>query len=118
MKQIIYTFYLITICILTGIVSCCSPKNTTSTPNAAVKPNVIDYEKEGYVRATVIKYEVDGCQYLFQLSSGKKLEVQKFPEELKLDKKQVWIKFELDKNAASTCMAGDIVKLTNYQMIQ
>ncbi|MBI2270926.1 MAG: hypothetical protein HYU69_11335 [Bacteroidetes bacterium] len=119
MKHLKYLLYILFVFISSlGIISCCCSKKAASATDTAKKQEVPDYEKAGYARATVIKYEVDGCGYLLQLGSGKKLEVLSLPEELKQEKKEVWIKYELDKNAASICMAGDIIKLTDYKVIK
>lgn len=119
MKHLKYLLYILFVFISSlGIISCCYSKKASSAANTAKKQDIPDYEKNGYARATVIKYEVDGCGYLLQLGSGKKLEVLNLPEELKQEKKEVWIKYELDRNAASICMAGDIIKLTDYKVIK
>lgn len=119
MKYLKHLLYLLCVFISTiSIVSCCCQNKAVSATDTTKKQETPDYEKAGYVRATVIKYEVDGCGYLLQLGSGKKLEALNLPEELKQEKKEVWIKYELDRNAASICMAGDIVKLTDHKVIK
>jgi hypothetical protein len=116
MKEINRLLYILSISIFTiGMVSCCSTKKTTATTDTT-KQQAPDYAKEGYVKATVIHLELDGCNFLLKLDSGKRLEAIGLPEELKQENMQVWIKYVPNKDVMSTCMAGDIVKLTDYKI--
>lgn len=63
---------------------------------------------DGYTKATVIKYSVDGCSWMLQLEDGKKLEPKKIKEEFKLENLKVWIQYDVYKDY-SFCMAGDMV---------
>lgn len=93
-----------------------APLTTGASPG---KPNVTDYAKMGYIKATVIRLTLDGCGYLLQLDSGKKLEAQNLAEEFKKEKLVLWIKYEpAGGNVASICMAGDIVRLTDCKVAQ
>ncbi len=103
--------------LLICVTSCCCHKKAAST-DTAKKEDSVDYEKQGYVKASIIILNLDGCKYLLQLSSGKRLEVQGLPEELKKEKLQLWIKYLPDKEAMSICMAGEIVKLTEFKIIK
>ncbi len=76
---------------------------------AQEKKHKINYEKEGYVKALVIKYEVESCGYLIELDNREKTKIApyKLPDEFKKDKEKVWIKYTLaKKQLPSTCMAG------------
>lgn len=82
-----------------------------------------DFEKEGYVKATVIYYEIDACKYILQLIPDpngpdvlKQLEPTNLKEEFQQDQLAVWIKYIPKKNAVSACMAGQIVELSDIQM--
>ncbi|MDP2387780.1 MAG: hypothetical protein Q8M29_15515 [Bacteroidota bacterium] len=80
------------------------------------KKAAADYTKEGYVKATVIKYEVESCGYILQLEGEKKLMPQNLADEFKKDKLVIWIKYETPKKQPmTTCMAGTVVKLTDVK---
>ncbi len=71
----------------------CSNKTGTSTSNEAGKSTatkslpVKDFEKEGFIKAVVINMtELDGCDHLIELESGKKLEPTTLAQEFKEDK--------------------------------
>ncbi len=79
------------------------------TTNAQEKAKKINYAKEGYVKATIIKYEVEGCGFLIQLADKekKKLMPDKLPDEFKKDKSKIWVKYIIAKKQMDgTCMAG------------
>jgi hypothetical protein len=72
-----------------------------------------DYEAQGYVKATVIKYEVESCGYLLQLAGEEKLAPQQLDESFKKDGLAVWVKYTLlKKQPMTTCMAGKAVAIT------
>ncbi|MCD6065349.1 MAG: hypothetical protein K0S33_175 [Bacteroidetes bacterium] len=97
MKNLIVLFVLL-------LAGCKSAKNTT------------DYAAQGYVKATVIKYEVESCGYLLQLEGEKKLMPQNLSEGFKKDGMAVWVKYEtLKKQPMSTCMAGQVVTITDIK---
>jgi len=80
------------------------------------KKAAVDYTSEGYVKATVIKYEVESCGYILQLENEKKLMPQNLADEFKKDKLIIWIKYETPKKPPmTTCMAGTVVKLTDVK---
>ncbi|HEY4799475.1 MAG TPA: hypothetical protein VII99_10405 [Bacteroidia bacterium] len=109
-------FFLLVICNLSFFISSCHCKKK-ATSDASVSTQVArDFVKEGYVKATVINYEVDGCTFLLQLEDGKKLEPTSLLQDFKQDKLAVWIKFSPKKNAVSVCMAGQIVELSDIQL--
>ncbi|MBI4930448.1 MAG: hypothetical protein HY841_06780 [Bacteroidetes bacterium] len=91
----------------------CKKKTTTDTVTSIEQKR--DFEKEGYTKATVIYYEVSGCEYILKLEDEKKLEPTNLSLGFKKDLLSVWIKYIPKKNAVSTCMAGQIVELTDIQ---
>jgi hypothetical protein len=81
----------------------------TCKVTAQEKKHKVNYEKEGYVKAIVIKYEVESCGYLIELTDKAKTKITpyKLPDEFKKDKEKVWLKYTLaKKQLPSTCMAG------------
>jgi hypothetical protein len=75
-----------------------------------------DYEAQGYVKATVIKYEVESCGYLLQLASEEKLAPQQLDDSFKKDGLAVWVKYApLKKQPMSTCMAGKAVTIMDIK---
>jgi hypothetical protein len=77
---------------------------------------------EGYVKAVVIKYEVEACGYLLEIP-GKtkndpkiKLQPQSMPDSFKQHKKKVWVKYRVPKTQPmTTCMAGQIVEIEDMK---
>ena len=117
MKKIVYFLlsFFSFVCIFV-FASCHSKKKTTATPPVTAVEQKRDFEQEGYIRATVIYYEVDACSYLLQLPDGKKLEPTNLAAEFRKDQLPVWVKYMFKKNAVSACMAGQIVELADIQM--
>ena len=69
----------------------------------------VNYAKEGYVKAKVIKYEVESCGYLLQLGDKKKTKLapDKLPDDFKKHNMKVWVKYvPVKKPMMGTCMAG------------
>ena len=86
--------------------------------NAQEKPKKINYAKEGYVKAKVIKYEVDGCGYLLQLEDKKKTKLAptKLTDEMTKHGRKVWVKYTpVKKPLMSTCMAGTQIEVIDIQ---
>jgi hypothetical protein len=80
------------------------------------KQKATDYEAQGYVKATVIRYEVESCGYLLQLAGEEKLAPQQLDDRFKKDGLAVWIKYTpLKKQPMSTCMAGKAVTITDIK---
>ena len=70
--------------------------------------------EEGYEKATVIDNTgLDGCRFMLQLESGKKLQPTNLEEQYLKNGKQLWIKYVVQKDAMSVCMAGDVVNITS-----
>ena len=82
--------------------------------NAQEKPKKINYAKEGYVKALIINYKVDGCGFLIELTdkAKSKFAPEKLADEFKKDKQKIWIKYSLaKKQPMSTCMSGKLVEV-------
>ena len=84
MKKLFFLFF----CLLPFALylsSCHCKKNTTPVSKTTVVEQKMDFETEGYVKATVINYEVDGCTFLLKLMDEKKLEATKNSSDFKKD---------------------------------
>jgi hypothetical protein len=69
-------------------------------------------EAQGFVKAMVISYEVDGCGYMLELSSDKsRLEPDGLQPEYQKDSMNVWIKYKANPDRMSVCMAGATIDL-------
>ncbi len=116
MKKIFYLFFFL--CLLPSafcLFSChCKKKVPLDAKTSIIVPR--DFEKEGYVQATVINFTLDGCTFLLQLADGTKLEPTNLGGDFKKDQLAVWIKYIPKKAAASVCMAGQIVELFDIQL--
>lgn len=99
----------------TFIISCnCKKKVQTETKTTTEVKR--DFEKEGFVKATVINYTVDGCNFLLQLADEKKLEPTNLSADFKKDNLAVWVKYISKKGGMSVCMAGQIVEISDIQL--
>jgi len=88
------------------------------TAGAQEKAKKINYSKEGYVKARVIKYDVDGCGYLLQLEDKKKTKLAptKLNDEMIKHGRKVWVKYTpVKKPLMSTCMAGQQVEVIDIR---
>lgn len=77
--------------------------------SAQEKKHKINYEKEGYVKACIISYQVEGCGFMVELEDKEKTKLlpANLPEEFKKDKEKVWVKYTIaKKQLPSVCMAG------------
>jgi hypothetical protein len=72
--------------------------------------------KEGFTKATVINYTIDGCSWLLQLEDGKKLEPVNLSDAFKKDNLKVWIQYQIKKGGVSSCMVGEIVTITKIEL--
>jgi hypothetical protein len=88
----------------------------TDDPKMQEKRDSIAYaekEAQGFLQATVIDNTgLDGCRFMLQLQSGKKLQPTNLEEKYLKDGKKVWVKYVIQKDAMSVCMAGDVVNIT------
>ena len=70
-----------------------------------------EMEAQGFVKAMVITYEVDGCGYMLELSSDKsRLEPDGLQPDFQKDSLPVWIKYKT-VDRMSICMAGATIDL-------
>ena len=69
------------------------------------------HEQNGFAKAAIINYAIDGCTFMIQLEDGKKLEPVNLQDEFKKDNLKVWIKYKHFKGN-SICMAGEMVTIT------
>jgi hypothetical protein len=86
--------------------------------NAQEKKQKINYEKEGYIKARVIHYKVEGCGYLIELTDKAKTKIapDKLADEFKKDKTKIWIKYTIaKKQPMSTCMAGKLAEMLDVK---
>ena len=71
-----------------------------------------EMEAQGFVKAMVISYDVDGCGYMLELNSDKsKLEPDGLQPEYQKDSMNVWIKYKAAPDRMSICMAGATIDL-------
>lgn len=80
------------------------------------KESSVDYVKEGFIKAKVIKYTLDGCSFMIELENGNKLEPKNLPESFQKNDILVWIKYIQSKNTMSICMAGKPVNITSIEL--
>lgn len=71
-----------------------------------------EMEAQGFVKAMVISYEIDGCNYMLELVSDKsRLEPDGLQPEYQKDSMNVWIKYKAAPDRMSVCMAGATIDL-------
>jgi hypothetical protein len=87
----------------------CKGKSKTGTEKE------VDYAAQGYIAATVVDYNVDGCIWMIQMADGKKYEPQNLEDTYRKDQQKVWIKYEVQKNAMTICMGGAVIKITDMK---
>lgn len=86
--------------------------------SAQEKKQKTNYEREGYVKAIVVHYEIESCGYFIELADKAKtrLAPHKLPDEFKKDKGKVWVKYTIaKKQLPSTCMVGKQAEVTDIQ---
>ncbi len=77
---------------------------------------VASSDQQQAVFATVIDYsEVDGCEYLLELSDGKKLQPINLTDEYKRKGLKLFITYKFH-DGVGICMAGRMVSLTSVSM--
>jgi hypothetical protein len=104
-----HTHLLLPVLFVLLFISCqLSKKQEASTPT--------DYSAQGYRKAIVVDYAIDGCQWMLQLENdkpeddNKKLEPDYIAPSFQKDGTPVWIKFEKEERL-SICMTGETVKI-------
>jgi hypothetical protein len=92
--------------------------NAQENTQSKTKPEKINFAKEGYEKALVINYQVDGCGFMLQLMDKRKSKISpdKLPDEFKVEKMKVWIKYaSAKKQPVTTCMAGHFCDLIDIK---
>lgn len=85
------------------LTACISQKKTVSDS---------EMEKQGFVKAMTVKYDVDGCGYMLELVSDKsRLEPDGLQPDFQKDSMNVWIKYTAAPDRMSVCMAGATIDL-------
>ncbi|MGQ0829062.1 MAG: hypothetical protein ACT4ON_11795 [Bacteroidota bacterium] len=107
MKNKLKNIVLITLVIIT---TACSQK--TGTTQSTVK----EQDKAGFTKATVINYKLDGCSWMLQLEDKNRLEPINLKEEFQKENLKVWVQYEIFKEGASICMAGEMVKIIAIEL--
>jgi hypothetical protein len=82
------------------------------------KPAKINYAKEGYVKAKVIKYEVENCGFMIELADKGKTKIapDKLDDAYKKNGLKIWVKYSLSKKQAmGTCMAGKQAEIVDIR---
>ncbi len=80
----------------------------------ANKKKISNPAKEGYVKALIIKEELENCGFLIQLKDKKKLMPDVLSDDFKKNKLKVWVKYTLPKTPPNTtCMAGKSVNIVS-----
>lgn len=114
MKQRFFIFSFMSLAVLFAITGCNCKKQKKEPELTQQEKEKMDMMmiNEGYVKATVINYNLDGCGWMLELEDKTKKEVSEgIPETFKVEGKKVWAKYSPAKNVASICMAGQIVNL-------
>jgi hypothetical protein len=106
-------FILLLLSLIMCLSACNSAKQTSASSPITTKTST-DYKTSGYVEATIVAYEVDGCKWVIQLGDGKKLvPASALKEAFASDGLKVWVKYETAKGGVGICMAGEMVKVTD-----
>jgi hypothetical protein len=74
------------------------------------------FAAEGFIKAEVHAYDVDGCGFLLFLEDEKKLNPGELKQEFKKEGLKVWIRYEKKKGVMSTCMAGENIQLIDIRI--
>jgi hypothetical protein len=104
---------------LVVFINACSHKTThtkTAPLETTTKASSAE-DKAGFIKATVIKLDLDGCSWMLQLEDGKKLEPINLKEEFQKVNLKVWIQYEPFTQGASICMAGEMVKVIAIEYV-
>ena len=79
--------------------------------NKSSEPAADTHVQNGFAKAIIINYKLDGCTFMIQLEDEKKLEPVNLEKEFKKDNFKVWIKYR-HYAGNSICMAGEMVTVT------
>ena len=84
--------------------------------NEAPKAAPDTHEQQGFIKATIINYKLDGCSWMLQLEGDKKLQPMNLSDEFKKENLKVWIHYQPVKQGNSICMAGQMVTITAIEV--
>ncbi len=111
MKKLLPFLFVLTAMLFT--LGCCCTGKCNKAPATQNVTGQRDYPAEGFTKATVIDYQLDGCKWMLKLENGDMLLPSPPPaERFQKDQIPVWVKYEVVKGGMSTCMAGTMVKVT------
>lgn len=96
------TNILVTLLCAVVLASCVVKKATVSDT---------DMEAQGFVKAMVISYDLDGCGFMLELADKSRLEPDGLQPEFQKDSTNVWIKYKAAPDRMSICMAGATIDL-------
>lgn len=87
----------------------------------ALSANKCD-DKDGVIRnkkGTIVDYNnLDGCTFIIELDNGTKLEPIEVVPVFRFESNQrVKVSYEIMEGVASTCMVGELVKVTEIETI-
>jgi len=117
MKKIFYLLIALCLFSFSFSLSSCHCKKKAASVTAATPEVTRDFEKEGYIKATVQFTDLDACKFLLLLANETKLEPSKeLPPEFQLHDLAVWVKYVPKKGGMSACMAGQLVDISDIQL--
>lgn len=112
LRKLLKTSFYLLLFTVTIMASCTGPKQTTSKKNTE---QTIVKKHPGFTKGTINRFEIDGCSFLITIEGGKKLNPLNLGEEFKKDGLNIWFKYIYQKEVMTTCMAGDVIKITEIK---
>ena len=73
-------------------------------------------KNDGYVNATIVRSDLDGCSWIVELEDGKKLQPISLTPEFQKDKLKVRIKYFINKDGMSICMVGEMINVLDIKL--
>jgi len=71
----------------------------------------VDPDKLSFIKVKVVdQSQVAGCNFLLELSHGKRLEPDNLPDKFKSHGKEIWVKY-IASQSPSNCNTGKVVEL-------
>lgn len=85
---------------------------------AACKKNNCGNDNEFIGIVKDYRGRLDGCAWMIELDNGHRLEVRTIPSGIILtDGKKAAVKYNVNKNSFSVCMAGEIADITSLRYL-
>jgi hypothetical protein len=106
-------FYFISAILLFFFFSCRTQKQSDSSKSEVKDAALL---QEGFVKAEIRSYDVDGCGFLIFLEDEKKLNPLNLGDEYKKEGLKVWIRYTIKKGVMTTCMSGEVVNILELQL--